>query len=1129
MTSTTTINGRYTLDEIIGSGAMGTVYRGTDTQTGETVAIKALKPEIVKHSPDMVERFRREGEALRRLNHPNIVAMLTAVAQNNDQDRDHVHDHYLIMEYVSGGDLRGLLQQQPQLPVEQALTIALDLADALTRAHRLDIIHRDLKPANVLIATDGTPRLTDFGVAHIGIEPNITQTGVMMGTFSYLSPEVCMGKSIDERSDIWSFGIMLYEMLAGQRPFDQNNPAATLGAIINQPLPDIITFRSDIPDALNALLYRMLTKNRTDRIPSIRLVGAELEAILKNKQWLSTPNASASFVWSQAKNATDLAGSTFATPTPSAVVRPNNLPISPTPFVGRQAELAELLRLARDPHTRLITILGLGGMGKTRLAMETGYNLIRQSQTAWPSMVNFVDGVYFVPLAPLSEPAHIISAIAEAIGYRFQDEAEEREQFTHYLRDRSLFLILDNFEHLLDGAKLVAEMLQVAPNINILVTSRQKLNLSGESVFAIGGMDFPEDALPDEMADYSAIQLFLQSAQRAQVDFVLEEDEIAHVARICQLTQGSPLGIVLAAAWVDMLSVAEIATEVQQDIDFLETEMADMPERHRSMRAAFTYSWRLLDGQEKQAFAKMSLFRGSFSRQAAQQVVGASLRMLTRLLNKSFVQRDPENGRFSVHELLRQFAAEKLIEWGEVDAIRAAHSQHYLSFLSWSLKALKGENQVNALWEINEDFENIRMAWQYAVDVGDGALLATAVEPFFLFCEFSSKSSAAIEAFTQALDNFSPDTHPKLSIRLRYALSRWQPIPFAERAEKLDFVRQHGEPGDIADWLLDHWMTIDYTSLFMAGHMEPIAWANEAIALYHQIGDRFGEANGLFTLGYIHIFMAQPDNVVVYLEQSLDINVQIGNLYGQAMATGQLGFAHSGYTGDYEAVLTNALEAMRINRKLGAMGMSAYYQSLCGWSYCHLGQFQESEKACREALTTAKASGLGMAIGQSLTLASYLACIKGNYEEALALVANFEQIDPNPLRILFFAERLRGTAYLLQGDMPQGWPRLKTLCQACIAGKLVAPLAAIIPMLAIAAAHAEEDELAFTLLATSFTNKMCSHESLKKWPYLLDLRDSLKSKLPASVYLTAWKKGQKADIVEIAQEAIAIIDEKVVF
>jgi serine/threonine protein kinase/tetratricopeptide (TPR) repeat protein len=265
------IANRYEIIRTIGQGGMGDVFQGRDRQTGDLVAIKLLKPDIVEEMPDLLERFRREGEALRKLNHPNIVKMLDAVEENGL--------HYLIMQYVVGGSLRDLLDRHPQLPVDQVLAIGIELADALTRAHHLKIIHRDLKPENVLLTDEGTPLLTDFGVARIGTRTRVTETGSVIGTYNYLSPEACMGEDLDQRTDIWSFGVMLYEMLAGQRPFDASQSTAVLLAILNNPLPDLAAVRPDVPPSLADLISRMLHKEREGRLPSVRVVGAALEAI----------------------------------------------------------------------------------------------------------------------------------------------------------------------------------------------------------------------------------------------------------------------------------------------------------------------------------------------------------------------------------------------------------------------------------------------------------------------------------------------------------------------------------------------------------------------------------------------------------------------------------------------------------------------------------------------------------------------------------------------------------------------------------------------------------------------------------------------------------------------------------
>jgi DNA-binding NarL/FixJ family response regulator len=265
---------------MLGSGGMGIVYAGTDILTGETVAIKQLRVELTSNMPEMVERFLREGEALRRLNHPNIVKVLTTVDEGSQ--------HFIVMEYVGGGSLADLLKKQPQLPFERVVSIGLELSDALSRAHHLHILHRDLKPANILLAEDGTPRLTDFGLARIGQLPSLTEVGSILGTFHYLSPEVVENQEVTERSDIWSFGLVLFEMLTGRLPFNGDTPFEVIWAIKTQSLPLLENLRSGIPPLLANLVRRMLRKDAPARVASVRQVGVELETIQKELRTSTT-------------------------------------------------------------------------------------------------------------------------------------------------------------------------------------------------------------------------------------------------------------------------------------------------------------------------------------------------------------------------------------------------------------------------------------------------------------------------------------------------------------------------------------------------------------------------------------------------------------------------------------------------------------------------------------------------------------------------------------------------------------------------------------------------------------------------------------------------------------------------
>jgi tetratricopeptide (TPR) repeat protein len=330
--------------DLLGRGGMGEVYRAADTQTGETVAVKVLNPEILVYDPSLLDRFIREGEALRKLNHPNIVHMVSAVEEQGQ--------HYLVMEFVEGGSLRDLLTTTGCLPSNDVAKIALEVADALTRAHHLGIIHRDLKPANVLLAEDGTPRLADFGIAHIQDGSHLTQSGVLIGTVDYLSPEICQGASPSELSDIWAFGVMLFEMLSGKLPFKGKSLTAKITAIVNQPLPDLSQLAPKTPDTLVDLVYRMLEKDPQQRIPSVRLVGTELEGILKERKRTDS-------------------GATAALPSSAFEADRARKSV----FVGREQELIQLIKALGKTlagHGQVAFITGDPGQGKTALLQEFG-------------------------------------------------------------------------------------------------------------------------------------------------------------------------------------------------------------------------------------------------------------------------------------------------------------------------------------------------------------------------------------------------------------------------------------------------------------------------------------------------------------------------------------------------------------------------------------------------------------------------------------------------------------------------------------------------------------------------------------------------------------------------------------
>ena len=693
-----TIANRYQIADInrdcVGHGGMGNVYRAVDTQTGQVVAVKQLHMGTVVSSQEWLARFSREAEALRRLNHPNIVSVLDTVETENDR--------YIIMEYVGGGSLQELLQVQPQLPVPQVLAIGLELADALTRAHHLNIVHRDIKPGNVLLAQDGTPRLTDFGMAQLEGFETITKPGSVTGTYAYLSPEACSGEDLDVRTDIWSFGVMLYEMLAGIRPFLGQHVAATLTAIMTKPVPELSQYRPNVPQALANLLYRMLEKERDYRIGSVRLVGAQLEAIL-----------------SGAGTLVETGQARFDTTTPSAslfsMLGPrHNLPTQLTPFVGREAEVAELVALLDEPDCRLLTLIGPGGVGKTRLSLEVA---ARKVDT-------FKHGVRFIPLAPVGDPSLLITAMAEALNLSLSGESETRRQLLDFLRHKEILLVMDNFEHLLEGVEILSDILAQSSHVKILATSREALSLWEEWSRSVTGMAYPKDEALEDIETYSAVKLFTDRARRTRRHADLAK-ELPYIIQICRLVEGMPLAIELATSWLNVLSPAEIVAEIKGSIDFLATSMRNVEARHRSIRAVFDYSWQLLTEEEQIVFRRLSVFQGDFRRQAAQQVAGASILTLNTLVKKSLLQDSrltsgsqsaAAGHRYRMHELVRQYAFSQLEDWGEVAECQQRHAHYYTQLVYGLEEALQGPDQKEVQDRLAADIENVRQAWQWIVE-----------------------------------------------------------------------------------------------------------------------------------------------------------------------------------------------------------------------------------------------------------------------------------------------------------------------------------------------------------------------------------------------------------------------------
>ena len=424
-----------------------------------------------------------------------------------------------------------------------------------------------------------------------------------------------------------------------------------------------------------------------------------------------------------------------------------NLPAPSTSFIGREKEQAHIQKLlVDDPGCRLLTVTGPGGAGKTRLALQAAL----ASQPAFP------DGAYFIPLVSLASGDHILFTLAEQLRFRFHEAAEHKRQLFDYLRDKKLLLLMDNFEHLVPGASLIVEILQVAPHIKVLVTSRERLNLSNEVVLALGGMQYPAWARgnsPDgDLKEYEAVKLFVESARRVHPDFELRPEDYEPVAHLCNLVEGMPLAIILAAGWLEMLSLPEISAEIARSLDFLESSAQDLPERQRSLRAVFDSSWSLLDDQERQALACLTVFQGGFTNQAALAVSGAPLKTLLALLQKAWLVRG-QDSRLQIHELQRQYAFKILAaQPAAFQRARDAHGAYYAEKLGKLAEEMRQAKSVEAYDEVTREFENIRSAWGWLVErKAFGKLVHDLLPALYRYCEVRAKSSELLELVAAAL------------------------------------------------------------------------------------------------------------------------------------------------------------------------------------------------------------------------------------------------------------------------------------------------------------------------------------------------------------------------------------------
>ena len=622
-----------------------------------------------------------------------------------------------------------------------------------------------------------------------------------------------------------------------------------------------------------------------------------------------------------------------------------SLPVFPTPLLGRTSEVDELSRLLRDPQCRLLTLVGPGGIGKTRLAIETASQV----------QDDFADGVYFGPFVEVLPSRLVIPVIAHSTGFAFRADssADPKAQLFNYLSNKQILLLADSLEHLLSDSavvELLAELLERATQAKLLVTSRESLGLQGEWVFEVAGLAIPEGEGPEG----TSVELFLQRARRANARFSPTTDDYPAIVRICQLVGGMPLGLELAAAWVRTLSCHEIAREIERGLDFLSISAKDLPARHRSMRAVFDHSWKLLTEEEQMVLLRLSVFHGGFQRQAAEAVAGASLSTLSVLVTKSLIRRSG-TGRYDLHELIRQFALDQLSTHHRAQAqARARHGAYYMTFLAHEEERLRSSAQQEALSEVTAEIDNIRSAQEWALASSEFALIEGAMRAYGSFCDTLGWAQEALEYLGRVRDALE-------------TVSQEAPV---SRADQI---------------ALAHTLTARSLFAFRVGqHEQARAMLDRSLQILRPLDEPRVLVEALTFLGIISIIMGDLARALELFNEGLQTSTAIGDQWFAALCFTEQVSVHV-MMGRSEGALEQFRAAVQAWRATGDPRFTAFGLNFLSWSAIAAERYKEAHRALEESLALYGSVGDRWGLGNAYRGLARVAQAQGEHAQAVDL------------------------------------------------------------------------------------------------------------------------------------------------
>ena len=888
----------YEITSHQGSGGMGDVYQATDSKLGRSVAIKLL-PDAFERDTERVARFEREARVLASLNHPNIASIYGFEESEGRK--------FLVMELVEGETLAELIERRP-VGVDDTLKIAKQIAEALDAAHEKDIIHCDLKPANVKITPNGKVKILDFGIAkvvkpshQIPNDPDVTtrqtDTGTLLGTVQYMSPEQALGRRLNHRSDIFSFGTVLYEMVTGVRPFSGATPIETINCIINTTPAPIVDPKYLASGYLVRIINKCLEKDPDRRYQTARELLDELSnpAAATRVERFRKPHAAA-----------------------------NNLPQEQTRFVGRDADIAEVARVLST--TRFVTLTGTGGCGKTRLALEVGSDLLDE----------YPDGVWFVELAAVSDPTLVPQTVASVLGAQEERGRSVTETLADRLKARQLLLILDNCEHLIEAcARVVEVLLQACPNIRILATSREVLRVTGESAWRVPSLPVPDltrlprqsDELLSSLNQCESVQLFLARATSVQPTFKMTAQNAAAIAEICARLDGIPLATELAAARVRVLSIDQINGRSADRFRLLTGGNRTALPRQQTLRATLDWSYELLSEKERILLGRLSVFSGGWRLEAAEFVCQGHpidehqvLDLLTDLVDKSLVileQEETGETRFRFLETVRQYAEERLREAGEEQpSSRARHAKHFLAMVEQAEMKIKTAEQPIWLTRMNTEHDNLRAAlnWTLRNDPKSGLRLAAAAWGFwYIRGHFEEGRRWLTSMLAQpGAEEDGSDRAKALIAGANSAISQGDyPCARVFLDESLAIGRQLQDSACIAATLAQMGRLADLEGDYASAR----ALLQQSKTMYEELGNDRGVAGSLSRLGDISGRQGDYASARSLLREGLAIQRRLDDREAVASSLNRLGNVEQ-HQGDYSTARSLFEESLALWREM---------------------------------------------------------------------------------------------------------------------------------------------------------------------------------------------------------------------